>query len=351
MALPGMENGDVSDSNGILLLHFWQGVTSLISQLMKTILNRPWFSVASSVFTPRVTNDSLIEEYLLWKKSYSKSAYRAYRLWVTRFQVFANKSPEMLSHTDYVRFAESIQNYHAPRGIEFALNVVHNYLRYFAEQGRLNFPMYLVRVPKAPSRSHAAITEGEYRTIVETLRKTKPMPLRDLAIIMLLHDTGMRLGELLGLKIDDIEEDKSAVIRTEKTTRFRRVFWNPDTDAILHNYLVDRINSGPKESDLLFATNRANSNGGLGSRSVQRMFKHVLRLAGIDRKLCPHSFRHSFIHRLAKLGVPDAIIAQLVGHSTPLTISHYTKLSRPEFESFALKQLGYAEDLQEKLAA
>lgn len=289
-------------------------------------------------------NKELVEEYLSWKRSYSKSAHFAYRLWVTRFQDFVNKSPETIALADYSAFAFSLKGKHTSRGIEFALNVVHNYLRFFAEQGRLKLPLYLVRVPKGISNSHSAISEEEFRRIVNTLRSMNPIPLRDLAIIMLLHDTGMRIGELMGLEIDDIESDKSAVVHTEKTIRFRRVYWNTDTDCILHQYLVERINSGSKHSDLLFATKRMNtSEGSLSIRSVQRMFQGVLKLANIQRKLCLHSFRHSFIHRLAKLGVPDAIIAQLVGHSTPLTISHYTKLSRPELAGIARKQLDYAQ--------
>jgi len=322
---------------------------------MKTILNRPWFHIVKSPPQKHpplaATNEQFIEEYLAWKKSYSKSAHRAYRLWVTRFQTFANKSPEAMTHADYVAFATSIQSRHAPRGIEFALNVVHNYLRFFAEQGRLKFPMYLVRVPKAPSNSHAAITEEEYRGIVETMKRDHPRNYRNRTIVMLLHDTGLRIGELLSLQIDDIEEEKSAVVHTEKTTRSRRVYWNADTDVVLQSYLVERINFGPKDSEFLFATNRMKAKTGLSCRSAQRMFARALREANITRKLCLHSFRHSFIHRLAKLGVPDAIIAQLVGHSTPLTISHYTKLSRPEAESYALRQLAYAEDSTQLMAA
>ena len=322
---------------------------------MKTIYNRPWFQIAASSSKSRqaivVNNEQLIEEYLAWKKSYTKTAFRAYGVWVTRFQLFANKCPEAMTHTDYVAFAESIRNKYAPRCIEFALNIVHNYLRFFAEQGRLAFPMYLVRVPKAHSNSHAAITEEDYHTIIETMKTNDPQGNRNRAIVMLLHDTGMRIGELLSLHTDDIEEDKSAIIHTEKTIRNRRVFWNTDTDTVLHNYLVDRINFGPKDSDLLFATHRMNKTKNLSSRSVQRMFLRTLLDASIARKLCLHSFRHSFIHRLAKLGVPDAIIAQLVGHSTPFTISHYTKLSRPEFQSYALKQLAFAENATESVAA
>lgn len=328
---------------------FRQGVISLIVHFMKTIFNRAPFSfvpmrnpMPNNVRIRTTINEALVEEYLSWKQSYSKSAYRAYRPWVTRFQSFVNKEPEMLVYTDYVEFARSIQRSYAPKCIEFALNVVHNYLRFFAEQGRIHFPLYLARVSRGLVRSHETITETEYRQIIETLRAAKPIVSRDRAMIMLLHDTGMRLGELLSLQIEDVEEDRSAVIRTEKTFRQRRVFWNPDTDAVLQQYLVERVNRSPGDGEALFVSRRSVSSKPLSSRSVERMFKGLLRRAGIDRDLCPHSFRHAFIHRLAKLGVPDAIIAQLVGHSTPVTIAHYTKLSRPEFKDYAQRQLEFA---------
>lgn len=288
------------------------------------------------------SNESLIQEYLSWKQSYTKAAYSRYKIWVLRFQEFANKPPELLAHTDYVAFAHSLKQNYAPSCIQFALSIVHNYLRFFWEQGRIRFPLYLARVPRASVESHAAITEGEYRKSIELLRSKKAPPLRDLVIVMLLHDTGLRVGELLSLEIEDLEEDCSAVVRTEKTTRNRRVFWNKDTEEVLQRYLIKRVNYGPAktDSDMLFISDYSTGGKPITSRTVQRMLKEVLRSAGISRKLCPHSFRHAFIHRLAKLGVPDAIIAQLVGHSTPNTIAHYTKLSRPEFKEYAQKQLG-----------
>jgi len=292
------------------------------------------------------SNSDLINQYLSWKKSYTKVAYRAYRIWVSRFQEFVNKPPELLLPTDYSAFANCLHGRHAPRGIEFALNIVHNYLRFFAEQGRLRFPLFLARVPRGCANSHEPFAEAEYIKVVETMRDMRPFPIRDLAIIMLLHDTGMRIGELLSLEIEDIEENKSAIIRTEKTIRNRRVFWNEDTADVLQQYVVARVNYGPanREKDPLFIANLSRTGKAITSRSVCRMLKRVLKKAGIERKLSPHSFRHSFIHRLAKLSVPDAIIAQLVGHSTPATIAHYTKLSRPEFEHYAKIQLAMASE-------
>lgn len=296
-------------------------------------------STADALLTSS-SNQNLIDQYLTWKKSYTSVAYRAYRLWVSRFQAFVNKPPEYWSHVDYAEFANDLQARHAPRGIQYALDIIHNYLRFFAEQGRLGFPLYLARVPRAFSKSHEAITEADYAAIVADLR-ARPSKLRDLAAIMLLHDTGMRISELMSLEIDDIEEDQSAVVRTRKTVRTRRVFWNADTDHILQRYLVERINqtSVSEENDALFTFGGAKGGKPLTCRTIQRVMREVLARVGISRKLSPHSFRHAFIHRLARLGVPDAIIAQLVGHSSPSSIAHYTKLSRPEFQHYAHLQM------------
>jgi site-specific recombinase XerD len=293
-----------------------------------------------SVFAPSEDNESLVRQYLEWKSSYAPPAARMYARWVRRFQAATNKAPEAVTLGDWTAFAHSLNGRFAPKSVEFALNIAHNYLRFWHEQGRLRrLPLYLARVPKAISQSHLAISEDEYRQMVVALRNEGERSLRDLAIVMLLHDTGMRVGELAALEIEQIEEDASAVIRTEKTVRRRRVFWNHDTDDVVHELIVQRINSRA-QSEWLFVARRGNGERPLTTRMMERIIKRVCDLAGIERRLSPHSFRHAYIHRQARLGTPDAIIAQLVGHSTTHTIAHYTKLSRPEFSEYARRQFG-----------
>lgn len=278
-------------------------------------------------------NETLISSYLAWKSSYTVSAAYRYKQWILRFQQFTNKAPEALTIGDWTAFALSLQGRYAPKCVEYALNVVHNYLRFWHEQGRLRLPLYLVRVRHARAKSHNAITEPEYAKFLSVL--VTPEHLRNRAIVMLLHDTGMRVSELAKLQVEQIEPDKSAVINTAKTLHKRRVFWNESTDDVLQRYLAERVNSGP-DSDWLFPGDKPGCH--LTTRSIERIVDDAWRAAKIERRLTPHSFRHGFIHRLAALGVPDAVIAQLVGHSTPHTIAHYTKLSRPEAEGFARKQ-------------
>lgn len=309
---------------------------------MERTKNRPHrisrYEPVESVFAPSEDNETLVGKYLEWKSSYAPCAASRYAIWVRRFQGFTNKAPERITVGDWSAYAQSLRGRFAPKCVEYALNIAHNYLRFWYEQGRLRrLPLYLARVQKAIACSHVAATEDEYRAMVFALRAKGNRALRDLALIMLLHDTGMRVGELVALEIGQIEEDASATIRTEKSVQRRRVFWNQGTDDVLHNLIVERINSGAP-TDWMFVAKTGTGETPLTTRAVQRIICNACELAGIKRHLSPHSFRHAFIHRQAKLGTPDAIIAQLVGHSTPHTIAHYTKLSRPEFSEYARRQ-------------
>lgn len=309
---------------------------------MERTNNRPHrvtrYAPVESVFASCEDNETLVRQYLEWKSSYAPVAANRYAIWVRRFQSAINKTPEAVTVGDWSAFARSLSGRFAPKCVEYALNIAHNYLRFWFEQGRLRrLPLYLARVKKAIACSHAAITEDEYRAMVRALRAEGGESLRDLAMVMLLHDTGMRVGELVSLEIDQIEEDASATIRTEKSVQRRRVFWNQDTDDVLHDLIVERINS-QAPTEWLFVAKEGAGEKPITTRAVERIVTRACELAGIERHLSPHSFRHGYIHRLAKLGTPDAIIAQLVGHRTPHTIAHYTKLSRPEFSDYARRQ-------------
>ena len=181
------------------------------------------FTKNQQAFSPKsIIRSQPVEEYLRWKESYSKSAYKSYRIWVERFQTFVGKNPEELSLEDVTSFSTAIRNKFAPKNIQYGMNIVHNYLRFFREQGRINFPLYLVRVPSAVSNSHRAIDEKEYLKMTENLNHRDSLSVRNLCIIRMLYDTGMRVGELCSLSVGDISSELSAIIKTEKTTKHRR---------------------------------------------------------------------------------------------------------------------------------
>lgn len=269
----------------------------------------------------------------------TRSAASSYAIWIRRFQYEVNKQPEEFTIADWTRFFAPFEGRYAPSNISYGMTVISNYLRYWHILGRLpRFQMELIKVRKAAVKSHHSITDEEYALLLSCLLKRGEKSLRDQLILVLLRDTGMRISELLALEVGDvIGGDSEAVIKTAKTTAFRRVFWSELAEELIQRYLVERMNDGP-DNDWLFPSRRSDCDGALKPRAVQRMIKVACREAGIDAKISPHSFRHAFIHKHAMAGVPDSIIATLVGHSTPHTVAHYTKLSRREFEEVARRR-------------
>ncbi len=285
-----------------------------------------------------MANAELVEEFLGWKRSYTKWAFERYRIWVTRFQDFVNRPPDEMGIGDYVRFTDSIRGRYAAKNVQYALNIVHNYLRFFHEQGRLGFPIFLVRVPRAHSESHHCVTDGEYERMLRQAAKREDLiGLRDVLILRMLHDTGARVGELMSLRISDLSGEGYAHIDSEKSLDKRRIFWTPPTTAALEDYLKARRSgelAGAENPEAMFLGMTRSGYTPLTTRSVARMVRAMARDAGIASHIVPHSFRHAFVHRLAKKGVPDAIIANMLGHSTSETVRDYTKLSRTEYEYF-----------------
>ncbi len=304
-------------------------------QKNKNDLDLPILSESEFPEPTTFSNRELIEEYLAWKQSSTKVAYKHYRPWVTRFQHHVNRPPETWTHQDYVTFTNTMMEGHSPQHIQRAQCIAYNYIKYFALQGRIRFGLQLLKVRKADSSPHYTVTEEEYQTLLATATWFCPERFvrRNRLLLMLYHDTGARLREILSLDLSDITHEMSAVIKTEKSTRKRRLFWSKETDHELRLYLKWRGTLKTAEPALFVCIQRRTPARLTGNEVGQLMIR-LRKAAGLKSKVVIHSFRHAFIHRMARKGVPDAVIAQMIGHSTSETVKSYTHLSRPELEYF-----------------
>jgi len=277
-------------------------------------------------------------EQYIWEKSNStRVAGVTYKIWVNRFDNFVKKPVKQITREDFHRFKVSVQDTYAPANVKFGLFVVKNYLRFLQESGKVDpqkVRLSTLSIPKARSRSHYAITEEEHRLLIKTIQESysrESIKLQREVLFELLHDTGMRINELLRVTVDQIGPERQAIIDTEKTHDSRVVFWTINTDRKLREYLEYR-NELENRGPYLFCSMRDTRPTPLTPRSVQRLLDGLVKKAGIKNNLVPHSYRHAYIHRLALARVPDSIIARLVGHSTPHTVFTYTKLIRPELQ-------------------
>lgn len=273
-----------------------------------------------------------MNDYLDWKRSTTKNpdTPQNYGRWVKRFHIFTKKVNNF-TLDDVMRFRVWLVEYgYSPKNIQYGLTLVRDYLSYQITVHKLAFPLKLLKIPQERSKSHYSITIPEYIRMKETLSLNEPISLQRSLMITLLWETGMRVGELLSLRISDLRE-RGATIRNEKNHRDRIIGWSENTETILKFYLPLRKHLDSKE-DHLFVSFKWKPCRKLTSRQVERIIRDISKKAGLINPIRPHSFRHSFVHRQLDKRTPITTIAQMLGHSTTFNVLSYAQLNGKEIQ-------------------
>lgn len=151
---------------------------------------------------------------------------------------------------------------------------------------------------------------------------------RDRAILHTFFSTGLRISELVRLDRDDIRENANEIPVRGKGNKVRVVFLSPDAKDTISSYLAYREDIDPA----LFIRHKKSVNKEVGSlrltcRSIQRLIKKYAALAGLTKKITPHTLRHSFATDLLSNGADVRQVQQLLGHASITTTQVYTHLT------------------------
>jgi integrase/recombinase XerC len=154
------------------------------------------------------------------------------------------------------------------------------------------------------------------------------MSARDRAIFELLYSSGLRVGELTSLKVDDLDLENGWTRVIGKGSKERYVPVGSKACLALQEYLSQRaahelVEVGMSSRRSLFLNSRG---GPLSSRSVRRILKHYLDAAGLARDVSPHAFRHSFATHMLQGGADLRSIQELLGHAGLSTTQRYTNV-------------------------
>lgn len=277
-------------------------------------------------------------DYLQWKRQTTKNPDTVpnYERWVRRFYDFLGRDTcdfsleEVLKFKDWLAKPNKNRNAYSPKNIQYGMTLLRDYISYQMTVHAFQFPLKLLKIPQERSKSHHAITQEEYLKMMACLPLNEPITLQRRLMLTLLWDTGMRIGELLRLKISDLRE-QGATIQNEKNHRSRLVGWSAETEKMLRFYLPLRRHLKTKE-DYLFVSFKWKPSRKLTSRQLERVVEELREKAGLKTIVRPHSFRHGFVHRQLDQGRPITTIAQMLGHSTVFNVLSYAQLSGKEIK-------------------
>ncbi len=215
-------------------------------------------------------------------------------------------------------FPDRRRDYRAPVSVTTINNYIRN-LRVFFNWLERDYllqrnPMKKVQQLKNNRKAKDFIADEDFKKLIGHLDKSYFSEHRDYAMILLMIDTGMRLGECSDLLMSDIDiAKKNILLRAEitKGRKDRRVFFSHRTETIIRRWVQykDRYT----ESDYLFPTKRG---GSISVSNFETNFKKYLRRAGLKESISPHCLRNNFAKRCLMNGMDLFTLSKILGHSS-----------------------------------
>jgi len=228
------------------------------------------------------------------------------------------------------RFARRTQ----PRSAARYTSALKRFYRYLLRERLIaTDPTLNLDSPKLSRALPRTLTEADVARLLASTAPDTPPGLRDRAMLETLYATGLRVSELVGLKLAAVNLGDGVLRVTGKGNKDRLVPLGEEAVLWLRRYLSDARPQlqGKQLSDAMFITARG---GGMTRQAFWYLIKRRARLAGITRPLSPHTLRHAFATHLLNHGADLRVVQMLLGHSDISTTQIYTHVARER-----LKQL------------
>jgi integrase/recombinase XerD len=242
------------------------------------------------------------------------------------------------SRADVLSFmASRIQGGSRPRSTARQLSSFRRFYRHLVREGALREdPTALIDMPKVGRSLPRSLTEVEVESLLAAPAVSDPLGHRDRTMLEVLYATGLRVSELVSLKLSSVNLAQGVLRIVGKGDRERLIPLGEEAVQWVQQFLI-----GPRveillerQTDYLFPTRR-------GDRMTRQAFWHIIkrhaRTAGVQKELSPHTLRHAFATHLLNHGADLRVVQMLLGHSDLSTTQIYTHVARERLKDLHSK--------------
>jgi integrase/recombinase XerD len=266
------------------------------------------------------------------------AVYRADLMSLARQLALRNVPLMHTSRTDLLGFlAWRVQGGARPNSTARQLSSFRCFFRYFMREGVIREdPTRQIAMPKICRVLPRSITEKEVEALLAAPVATDPVGSRDRAMLEVLYATGLRVSELVNLRLGNVNLNQGAIRTIGKGDRERLVPLGQEAMDRLREFMRGARAQilGNRQTNYLFPTRR-------GDRMSRQAFWHIIkryaRKAGIVKHLSPHTLRHAFATHLLNHGADLRVVQMLLGHSSVSTTQIYTHVARESLKDFHAK--------------
>ncbi|MDE3315105.1 site-specific tyrosine recombinase XerD [Lacticaseibacillus zeae] len=268
--------------------------------------------------------------YLDVERGLASTTQISYQQDLMSFQAWLTSQKRTTFPEDFVviqAFLKKQNDTKAPASVSRMISALRKFYRFLLREGAVKTdPMTKIDTPKKAQHLPAKLSGPEIDALMAKPNVTKPLGLRDRAIFELMYATGLRVSELIGLRMDQLHLAMNLLQVTGKGDKERLVPISPQATEWVNRYLRDARPQLIKQQQpkAVFVNFHGHA---LTRQAIWKNLKAYIASVGIQKDVTPHTLRHSFATRLLENGADLRVVQELLGHSDISTTQIYTHLS------------------------
>jgi integrase/recombinase XerD len=275
--------------------------------------------------------DILIEDFLQHLKlerGLSENTVSAYEIDLREFKrAVKKKAADQVKPGDVTaHFGKLAKVGRKPSTLARKISCVKHFYQYLKDNGRVkDNPAFAYAAPRISRYHPDYLSPEEIDGIIKSVPDDSQFAARDRAILEVLYGCGLRLSELINLKVGDIEFEAGFVRVTGKGNKQRLVPFGEPARAALQHYLDTSDMQRSTDESVIFLNRFGKRFSRVG---VWKIVKKLVQTAGITKGVTPHTFRHSFATHLLEGGADLRVVQEMLGHADISTTEIYTQVDR-----------------------
>ena len=286
--------------------------------------------------------DLIIDEFishLRVERGLSDNTIQSYSRDLIRFIRFCHKktSPLVVSRDDIMEYISSLHGHLSARSIARSISALRMFYKFLVTEGKIqDNPVRLIESMKLPAGLPDILSRDEVDLLLSQPDTTNDLGLRDKAMLELLYATGLRVSELINLRLNNINLEVGFIRTFGKGSKERIVPMGDKAIKALKSYISNvrnRLIKG-KSGSILFMNSRGRP---LTRQGFWKIIKKYGTMAGIAKKITPHRLRHSFASHLLEGGADLRSLQMMLGHADISTTQIYTHVSRERLKDIHKK--------------
>lgn len=274
--------------------------------------------------------------YLQIDKSYSENTIRSYLYNLSVFNRYLEKNNIYILDVEYIDISNFLKNLkidenYSIKSINSYISSLKAFYTFLLKEHYINNnPTSLLKSPKIKERFPVYLTKEELDLIISSINTKTHIGQRDFLLYKLLYDTGVRVSELINIKINDIDIENRIIKILGKGNKERIVLFTESTKKYLLEYINNYVNKINTNIHYLFTK----SNGKPINRvEVYNIIRKYAEKVNINKKITPHVIRHTFATHMIQNDADVLTVKTILGHSKLSTTQLYTHLNKKDLKN------------------